>query len=149
MNSNMAKQKKELDKIVKDTSAEKSVIENLVKDKMENFVKMIEFNNVQENDLSNYDNKLYQKLLQKSKLTKAGENLNTPDAMYQYEVATSAMMRNPSSMTRKENNKFSDQDNSILIDKSNLAGGISINDPDETYIDSHTPAASPGKRPRI
>jgi len=30
---------------------------------MENFVKMIEFNNVQENDLSNYDNKLYQKLL--------------------------------------------------------------------------------------
>lgn len=64
--------------------------------------------------------------------------------MYQYEVATSAMMRNPSVMTRKENNKFSDQDNSILIDKSSLAG-ISINDADETYIDS----ASPSKRPRL
>lgn len=63
MNSNMAKQKKDLDKLVKDTSAEKSVIEQLVQDKMENFVKMIEFNNVQENDLSNCDNKLYQKLL--------------------------------------------------------------------------------------
>jgi hypothetical protein len=65
--------------------------------------------------------------------------------MYQYEVATSAMMRNPSVMTRKVINKFSDQDNSILIDKSNLAGVESMNDLDETYIES----ASPGKRPRI
>jgi hypothetical protein len=48
-----------LDKIVKNTSAPKSDIERLVFDKMTNFIQMIEKNDVNEADLSNYDNKLY------------------------------------------------------------------------------------------
>ena len=48
-----------LDKIVKNTSASKSDIEALVQDKMTSFIQMIEKNDVNEADLSNYDNKLY------------------------------------------------------------------------------------------
>ena len=51
--------RKQLDKIVKNTSATKAEIDALVKDKMESFIKMISTNDVHEADLANYDNKLF------------------------------------------------------------------------------------------
>lgn len=45
---------------------------------MESFVKMIATNDVTEADLSNYDNKLYQKLLDRSKSVLPGEKLDSP-----------------------------------------------------------------------
>lgn len=40
-NTDIAELKKQLDKVVKNTTATKSEIDNLVKDKMESFIKMI------------------------------------------------------------------------------------------------------------
>jgi len=46
---------------------------------------MIEKNDVQEADLSNYDNKLYQKLIDRSKTCMPGDDLNSPEAMFRFE----------------------------------------------------------------
>lgn len=81
--------KKGLDKIVKNTSAPKSEIDAMVKEKMESFMKMIEANDVQEADLSNYDNKLYQKLIDRSKTIMPGDDLNSPEALYRFETIAS------------------------------------------------------------
>jgi hypothetical protein len=59
LSSKMDELRENLDKIVKNTSASKSDIEALVQDKMTSFIQMIEKNDVNEADLSNYDNKLY------------------------------------------------------------------------------------------
>ena len=45
---------------------------------MESFIKMIEANDVTEADLSNYDNKLYYKLLDRSKTILPGDDMNSP-----------------------------------------------------------------------
>lgn len=74
-----------LDTIVKNTSAPKAEINRLVHDKMTSFMQMIEKNDVQEADLSNYDNKLYQKLIDRSKTCLPGDDLNSPEAMYRFE----------------------------------------------------------------
>lgn len=77
--------RKILDKTVKTTVATKQEIDILVKEKMDSFVRMIESNNVNEADLSNTDNKLYQKLMDRSKTLIPGDDLNSPDAQYKYE----------------------------------------------------------------
>lgn len=59
LNNRITDLKKNLDKTVKNTQAPKSEIDQLVREKMENFVKMISTNDVKEADLANYDNKLY------------------------------------------------------------------------------------------
>jgi len=61
----------------------------MVKEKMESFMKMIEANDVQEADLSNYDNKLYQKLIDRSKTIMPGDDLNSPEALYRFETIAS------------------------------------------------------------
>lgn len=70
--------RKNLDKVVKNTQATKSEIDNLVQEQMESFIKMIEANDVTEADLSNYDNKLYYKLLDRSKTILPGDDMNSP-----------------------------------------------------------------------
>lgn len=77
--------RKILDKTVKTTVATKQEIDILVNEKMDSFVRMIESNNVNEADLSNTDNKLYQKLMDRSKTLIPGDDLNSPDAQYKYE----------------------------------------------------------------
>lgn len=77
--------RKILDKTVKTTVATKQEIDILVKEKMDSFVRMIESNNLNEADLSNTDNKLYQKLMDRSKTFIPGDDLNSPDAQYKYE----------------------------------------------------------------
>ena len=85
--------RKILDKTVKTTVATKQEIDILVKEKMDSFVRMIESNNVNEADLSNTDNKLYQKLMDRSKTLIPGDDLNSPDAQYKYELLTSQFMK--------------------------------------------------------
>jgi cell division protein FtsB len=88
-NQQIAEMKKQLDKIVKNTQATKAEIDNLVREKMDQFIKMIETNNVNEADLANYDNKLYQKLIDRSKTVHPGDDMNSPIALYRYESMAS------------------------------------------------------------
>jgi hypothetical protein len=48
-------------------------------------MKMIQTNDVDEADLSNMDNKLYQKLIDRSKTLPPGIKLNSPEALYKFE----------------------------------------------------------------
>jgi len=48
-------------------------------------MKMILTNDVDEADLSNMDNKLFQKLIDRSKSLPPGIKLNSPEAMYKFE----------------------------------------------------------------
>ena len=80
---------KQLDKLVKNTSAPKTDIEKAVQESLGNFMKMIMKNDVDEADLSNQDNKLYQKLIDRSKSLPPGLKLDSPEAMYKFEqIAT-------------------------------------------------------------
>ena len=55
---------------------------------------MIMTNDVDEADLSNMDNKLFQKLIDRSKSLPPGMKLNSPDAMYKFEqMATELLMQ--------------------------------------------------------
>jgi hypothetical protein len=82
-----------LDKMVKDTSVPKSEIEKLVFQKMTSFMQMIEKNDVQEADLSNFDNKLYQKLIDRSKSCMPGDDLKSPDALYRFEQLATQLLQ--------------------------------------------------------
>jgi UDP-galactopyranose mutase len=85
LSQKMDELRRDLDKTVKNTSAPKSEIESLVHEKMKNFMKMILTNDVNEADLSNYDNKLYQKLIDRSKSVMPGDDFNSPEARYRFE----------------------------------------------------------------
>jgi hypothetical protein len=117
-NSKIGDLKKALDKTVKNTSAPKSEIDQLVKEKMESFIKMISTNDVTEGDLANYDNKLYQKLIDRSKTVLPGEDLNSPVTIYRYETITSKMMKKNSLVFGKGANAFKNRDKSVTIDSS-------------------------------
>jgi|LauGreDrversion4_2_1035121.scaffolds.fasta_scaffold302079_2 hypothetical protein len=60
---------------------------------MESFIKMMESNDVEMVDLSNNDNKLYQKLIDRSRTFMPGESISDPESLYKYEVLTSQFMR--------------------------------------------------------
>ena len=85
--------KRQLDKIVKNSSATKAEIDALVREKMDSFIKMVESNDIEMVDLSNHDNKLYQKLMDRSKTIQPGDDINDPESLYKYEVLTSQFMR--------------------------------------------------------
>lgn len=109
--------KGQLDKIVKNTTATKAEIDALVREKMDSFVKMVESNNIEMVDLSNNDNKLYQKLCDRSKTIQPGDDINDPESLYKYEVLTSQFMR------AKKGGGESVGDKIVALDTSSAADG--------------------------
>ena len=85
LSNKMEDTNKQLDRLVKNTSAPKVEIENAVQESLGSFMKMILTNDVDEADLSNMDNKLFQKLIDRSKSLPPGLKLNSPEAMYKFE----------------------------------------------------------------
>lgn len=84
---------------------------------MESFIKMIATNDVTEADLANHDNKLYQKLIDRSKTVLPGDDLNSPIALYRYETMTSKMMKkNSVIMGGIGKSSFAGRDKSITMD---------------------------------
>jgi hypothetical protein len=101
LNGKIQELKKNLDKVVKNSQVTKSEIDAVVKEKMESFIKMIATNDVAEADLSNYDNRLYQKLIDRSKTIRPGDDMNSPLALYRYESLMSEAKRNKSVVNRQ------------------------------------------------
>jgi len=85
LSNKMEDTNKQLDRLVKNTSAPKVEIEKAVQESLGSFMKMILTNDVDEADLSNMDNKLFQKLIDRSKSLPPGLKLNSPEAMYKFE----------------------------------------------------------------
>lgn len=125
LNNRITDLKKNLDKTVKNTQAPKSEIDQLVREKMENFVKMISTNDVKEADLANYDNKLYQKLIDRSKTVLPGDDLNSPVALYRYESMTSKLLKRNSIISK------GGKDKSFVLDISSQQLG------DDPYFDEN------------
>jgi|LauGreDrversion4_2_1035121.scaffolds.fasta_scaffold463277_1 hypothetical protein len=72
---------------------------------------MIMTNDVDEADLSNMDNKLFQKLIDRSKSLPPGMKLNSPDAMYKFEqMATELLMQKQKQMRKRRRNGQDDKD---------------------------------------
>jgi hypothetical protein len=88
-------------------------------------MKMILTNDVDEADLSNMDNKLFQKLIDRSKSLPPGIKLNSPEAMYKFEsLATNLLMQKQKQMRKRRPGKTEEQglignnENFGAIDKS-------------------------------
>lgn len=63
---------------------------------------MIQANDVDEVDLSNQDNALYQKLMDRSKNLPPGLNLNSPEALYKFEqLATKVLLEKQKQMKKR------------------------------------------------
>lgn len=65
-------------------------------------------NDVDEADLSNQDNKLYQKLIDRSKTLPPGLKLNSPEALYKFEqIATELLLKKKKSLRSRRPGKSS------------------------------------------
>ena len=130
LSSKMEDFTKQLDKLVKNTSAPKTEIERTVQESLGNFMKMIMKNDVDEADLANQDNKLYQKLIDRSKSLPPGLKLDSAEAMYKFEqIATEQLMLKQRQMRRRRPGKegeaaahdgenFAAKDTSIIMEDS-------------------------------
>jgi hypothetical protein len=102
----MEEYNKELDKLVKNTATPKTEIERTVLESLNSFMRMIQMNDVDEADLSNQDNKLYQKLIDRSKTLPPGLKLNSPEALYRFEkLATEVLLRKKKSLRARRPGK--------------------------------------------
>lgn len=92
-------------------------------------MKMIMKNDVDEADLANQDNKLYQKLIDRSKSLPPGLKLDSAEAMYKFEqIATEQLMLKQRQMRRRRPGKereathdgenFAAKDTSIIMEDS-------------------------------